>query len=391
MAALLLAVLPSYAQKKEIIQARTYIKSGKDFDKADRLMVDLLKKNAANRENPKIYVTLLDAVEGQYIQANEKLYLKQKYDTAAFLNLTRRLYDIALSLDSIDARPNKQGRVKPEYRKENGAKLHSLRPNLYSGGTFHLRKNEYDQSFDFFSHYLDAATQPLFASYRYAETDKRMSQAAYWATYCGYRMHDADKTLQYAHQALADTAKAKFALQYMCEAYQWQNRQDAYLETLREGFRTYPEYPYFFPRLADYYTDQNRNDSLLIIADQGLAVNEKSTLFLMAKSMALLHTDMYEECIAISQQMINQNDTLAEPNFTIATCYLNQTLALEQLGEPRKYRKDIQLMYSKARPYMERYRQLMPDDRKRWAPALYRIYLNLNLGKQFEEIDKLMR
>jgi len=48
-------------------------------------------------------------------------------------------------------------------------------------------------------------------------------------------------------------------------------------------------------------------------------------------------------------------------------------------------------MYSKARPYMERYRQLMPDDRKRWAPALYRIYLNLNLGKQFEEIDKLMR
>ena len=32
------------AQKKELDQARTYIKSGKDFDKAEKLMTDLLKK-----------------------------------------------------------------------------------------------------------------------------------------------------------------------------------------------------------------------------------------------------------------------------------------------------------------------------------------------------------
>ena len=40
---------------------------------------------------------------------------------------------------------------------------------------------------------------------------------------------------------------------------------------------------------------------------------------------------------------------------------------------------------------MEKYRQLVPDDNARWAPALYRIYLNLNMGKEFEEIDRLMK
>jgi hypothetical protein len=40
---------------------------------------------------------------------------------------------------------------------------------------------------------------------------------------------------------------------------------------------------------------------------------------------------------------------------------------------------------------MEKYRELAPDESQRWAPALYRIYLNLNKGKQFEEIDRLMR
>jgi hypothetical protein len=46
--------------------------------------------------------------------------------------------------------------------------------------------------------------------------------------------------------------------------------------------------------------------------------------------------------------------------------------------------------YQKALPYLETYRKLMPDEKNKWAPVLYRIYLNLNMGKQFDEIDKLL-
>ena len=64
---------------------------------------------------------------------------------------------------------------------------------------------------------------------------------------------------------------------------------------------------------------------------------------------------------------------------------------VEQENEPRKNRERLQKLYGDARPMMEKYRELAPADQKRWAPALYRIYLNLNMGKQFEEIDRLMR
>ena len=40
---------------------------------------------------------------------------------------------------------------------------------------------------------------------------------------------------------------------------------------------------------------------------------------------------------------------------------------------------------------METYRRLRPEEREKWAPGLYRIYFNLNMGKQFEEIDKVMK
>ena len=96
------------AQKKEIAQARSYIKSGKNFDKAEKLMAELLEKDSLNRENPKIHVLLYEAVQRQYEAGNEKLYLGQKFDTAALFNLTKHMFDICQRFDSIDAQPDQK-------------------------------------------------------------------------------------------------------------------------------------------------------------------------------------------------------------------------------------------------------------------------------------------
>ena len=71
-----LTVSLAYAQKKELSQARTYIKSGKDFDKAEKLMTDLIAKDSACRHNKKVYATWYESVLGQYQQINEKIYLR---------------------------------------------------------------------------------------------------------------------------------------------------------------------------------------------------------------------------------------------------------------------------------------------------------------------------
>lgn len=69
--------------KKAILAARDQIKSGKDLDKAEKSMMSLLN-DSDNLDNDKIWSTLFDALQGQYKAGNEALYLKQKYDTAAF-------------------------------------------------------------------------------------------------------------------------------------------------------------------------------------------------------------------------------------------------------------------------------------------------------------------
>ena len=378
------------AQKKELSQARSYIKSGKDFDKAEQLMTKLLK-DSANRDNERIYETWYESVMMQYQAANEKLYLKQKYDTANFYNLIKRMYAITESLDSLDARPDAKGRVKLSYRKGNARSMDQLRRNLYFGGTYNMRKDEYQKAFQFFDTYIDAAHQPLFTGYDYLEHDTLMPTAAYWAVVCGHRCGDPQMTLQHSQLALKDESKARFTLQYICEAYKQMNNEDGYVSTLQQGFSRFPDYPYFFPRLADNYNAHGKSDSVLVIADKALEQFPDNSLFLLAKSLALLSMERYEECVKVSERLIQLDDSLPEPHFNIAMAYLNQALELEKRNEPRLYRQQLTKLYSKARPHMEKYRKLVPDDQQRWAPALYRVYLNLNMGKQFEEIDQLMR
>ncbi len=377
------------AQKKELNEAEGYLKSGKNLEKAEKLMTDLLKK-PEHRDNKKVYLMWYCSVVAQYEAGNEKLYLHQKYDTAQFFNLVQRMYTVAEALDSIDARPDRKGRVRPDFRRRHAEQLDAVRRNLYAGGTWQLNRQNYDDAYSFFHTYLDTDCQPLFKGYGYLVNDSLMPQAAFWATQCGFLLQRPDSVLAHHQQALLDTPHRTFTLQYVCEAYRWQQCDSLYVTTLCQGVNEYPEHPYFFPRLADWFTAHAMPDSVLQLSDRVLHINPDNLLALLAKSVAQLNTSDDDGCIATSRRLIALNDTLPEPYYNIATVRLNQALSLEIENEPRKNRSRLQELYREARPYMERYRQLAPDHRQRWAPALYRIYFNLNMGREFEEIDRIL-
>ena len=385
---LLLLTTPclTMAQKKELSQARTILKSGKNGGEAERLMTELLK-DSANRDNKRIYAVWYESVLMQYQAVNEKLYTNQKQDTAQVYELTRRLFSIAETLDSLDMIPDRKGRVDLEYRKSHAEQLMKYRPNLFYASTYYVRKADFKTAYSFSEAYLDCARQPLFSDYQLDETDSRMPEAAYWATYSGYRMADPVLTLRYRHQALRDTAKTAYTLQYMAEARRWLKDDSLYAATLAEGFHRYPLNTYFFPRLMDYYTTRSKYDDALQVVDYALEANDTSALFLYAKSMVLFNLERYDESIALSDTLIALNDSLPDPYYNAGTCYLNKAIQLHPLNEKKQMRQ----MYQNARLYMERYRQLAPSEKQKWGPALYRIYLNLNMGKQFDEIDRLLK
>ena len=362
------------------------LKGDKGYDKAEKLMTDLLK-DSANLSNARIYDMWLLAVEKQYLQVNERMYKKEQVDTAGFFGLTRRMFDIGLRLDSLDMRPDKKGRVNLEYRKDNAEKLLQYQPNLFYGGTYYIRKGELEKAYDFFERYMDCDRQPLFTGYDLMVTDARMPEAAYWATYCGYRMNDPVLTLRYAQLARRDTAKLDYTLQYIAEAWRALKDQEMYVETLRDGFERYPESVYFFPRLMDSYSAKGNYEQALTVAEKALATDSLNTLFMLAKSTMLLNLGRYKECLDYSKQLIAFDGLATEAFYNAGTACVNIALGMDS----RKQKKQITKMYQKALPYMETYRKLAPEEKQKWGEALYRIYFNLNMGKQFEEIDRMLK
>ena len=375
-----------WAQRKQIGDARTILKSGKNYDQAEKLMTDLLK-DKANEDNTRIYDIWLQAVEKQYLALNEKMYVKEKVDTTKFFDLAKRMFTVAERLDSIDAKPDKNGKSNPEYRKANAAKMQGYRPNIYYGGAHHLKKGDFKTAFGFFEMYLDCDRQPLFDGYDFMYNDPKMGEVAYWATYCGYRMDDPVLVLRHAATAQRDEQKLEYTLQYMAEAWEKLEDDSMYTATLWQGFKKYPNSNYFFPRLMDNYN--RRGDYLMAdsVVNEALKTDTLNELFLFAKSTVMLNLRKYGDCLKFSDQLIRLNPNLADIYYNGGIACLN----IAQRMDSRKYKKQIKKMYEKALPYMEKYREMAPDEVDKWAPALYRIYFNLNMGKQFDEIDRLLK
>ena len=378
--------LSASSQRKQIGEARTILKSGKNYEQAERLMTDLLK-DSANRENRRIYEIWLQSVQKQYDQANEKFYLKKQQDTAQFFSIVRRMFTISERLDSLDARPDKKGRVSPDLRSSVSSDMMGYRPNLFVGGAYYVRKAEFLKAFDFFETYIDCMRQPLFSGRDLEHTDPKMPEAAYWATYSGYRMQDAVLTLRYHKMALRDSAKADYTLQYAAEAWRWLKDDSMYVATLLEGFHRYPKSNYFFPRLMDSYTEKRCYDEALKVADEALAVDSLSELFLFAKSLVLLNMEKYAQSLEYTNRLIAINPDMADAYYNAGTAYLNIALRMDS----RRHKKQIRKMYQNALEPLEHYRQLAPNEKQKWGPALYRVYFNLNMGKQFDEIDKILK
>lgn len=387
---MLLSFLPLAAQKKEIASARDLVKQNKDLEKAEKSMTKLLA-DSANKENEKIWLVLFDALQKQYNQGNEKLYLKQKYDTASLFNIASRIFTAMEAYDSIDAKPDKDGKVKPKMRKDNASKLNLLRPNLYNGGVYFIHKQDYKQAYTLLDQYLACADAPMFKSYKYAEKDPRMAEAAYWAVFCGYKLKDAQKVYHHAYLAQKDTAHTETMLQFLAATYMLDGDTSRYVSTLADGFKRYPVSDFFFPHLISHYSAHKDWDKALEATDYVLKSDSTNQTALLTKSGLLLNVGHYEASLAISDTLIKRDPTLAEAWLNAGLAYFNQGVRLDKNVQTLKKKRDEILdNYQKALPYLEQFRTMKPDSQDKWALPLYTIYLNLNMGAKFDEIDKIL-
>ena len=398
-------VLPGYsANKKEKAQkpvkmstlykaASTAIKNASGQDGARTNLINALSRpELKNKDKAEIFYTAAKLYESSNSVENRKAYLKQQYDTAMFFNTLLNMYEQLRLCDSVDAVPNAQQKVKQKYSK----KTYDLRQkhikNILNGSKFFLRKGDYASAYG----YIDA-----FYTNTTSKRDSLLYRLAYQAALCGYLTNQPKHTLKYIDKAIeaASGGDKPILQEYKVRTYALLKNDSLWVRELHTGVNLYPEYDYFFVNLIDWYNSQRMTKEACELADSLIQVvsAEKAIYWYTKCKMKLMEND-YEACIQFADSTIKRDPAYVDAYYNKGISYLNMAVikkdtACNDIKDKRfaEDRKAIHELYAQAMPCMEKVRELQPDMVDRWASPLYRIYLNLNKGKEFDEMDKILK
>ena len=394
---LLMAVSFAFAQEKNVKEAKSIAGEVKpDFAKAEQLINEALT-NPETKDNAATW-----DVAG-YIQKriNEKemenAYLRKPYDTLKVYNSVLNMYNYYVKCDELAQIPNEKGKIKNKYRSANSKTILAERPNLINGGIQYFNLNKNEDALKYFAAYVDAATLPMMEKENLLEKDTILPQVAYYATLAADRVGDKDAVMKYAQYALKDKENGQFAMQLLTDAYKAKGDTAKWVEKLQEGIVKFPENQYFFANLVDYYRRYNQNDKAMQFADDMLAKDPNNKLYLYVKAYLYHNMKDYEKAIEFYKKTLDIDPAYAEACSNLGLVYLLQAQeyadkAPADINDPNyaTAQAEIKKFYEAAKPYYEKARELKPDQKDLWLQGLYRVYYNLNMGPEFEEIEKMM-
>ena len=363
------------------------------------LMGALSRPELKNRQRADIHYTLALLDESINGIENQKAYLKQPYDTAKFFNKLKDMYGQLRLCDSVDLIPDSKGKVHATMQRKTRALRLKHRRNIYGGGKFFLAKSNYTAAYPFFDLYCTFKPQATAGSRSQEKADTLYPQAVLWATLSSFLGENYQGTIKHIDNAIAtaNSENAAILQEYKVRSFAKLQNDSAWVSALKQGVQSYPQHDYFFVQLADWYHEQGNFEGEKQLADMLIKRIGGKAIHYYAKSKSFLSEEKYEECIACADSAIALQNDFADAYYNKGIAYLNMAVnaheaSCKDVRDPQYAidKKKTQDLYRKARPCMETVRRLLPEKMDKWATPLYRIYLNLNLGEEFVEIDRLL-
>ena len=394
---LLMTVSFSFAQMKIVKEAkRAATDVNPDLRKAEQLISEAIK-NPETKDLAETWNIAGDIQKRINTEETKNAFVTKKLDTLRAYNSILKMFEYFAKCDELAQIPDEKGKIKNKYRKANAASLINERSNLINGGVFVFNKEQNKEALKFFATYVESASYPMLADQEIAKKDSSLSLIAYYATLAADRIGDKDAIIKYAPIAIDDVDNGKFAMQLLSDAYKAKGDTAAWVKSLEQGIMKFPGNDYFFANLIDYYSNANQLSKAMEFADKMLAADADNKMYLYVKAYLYHNMKDYDNAIEYFKKAIAVDPEYVEAYSNIGLAYLMKAQefvekATTDINDP-KYAENqatLKKFYEEAKPFYEKARALKPEQKDLWVQGLYRVYYNLNMGPEFEEIDKLM-
>jgi tetratricopeptide (TPR) repeat protein len=391
-----LATITAYAQKKNVSAAERISKEAKpNYDEARNLIKSALE-DSETKDDAKTWYIAGKVEDAQFTAENMKQILGQQPNEPVMYEALANSLPYFMEAYKLDQLPNEKGKVKPRFAKSILGTLSSNHVYYLNGGAYYFDQRDYQKACDFFEQYLEISDSPFFKDEKIADKDSSYMIVQFYLAVASTQLGDSETAIKNLKRAKDTPYRQNDVYQYLC--YEYMQIQDSVnLEkTLEEGLTTFPDSSYYLLNLISIYISSNRDEQAIRYLNTAIVRDpDNSDLYQAMGSVYEAKKDYAKaEENYLKAVEFAQESPVALSN--IGRIYYNQGVVklaeANLISDAALYNQEKNVakdLFKKALPYFEKACQINPDERE-YMVALRGIYYNLDMGKEFDEIEAKM-
>ncbi|MBR1547380.1 MAG: hypothetical protein IJ637_01470 [Prevotella sp.] len=394
MAMMLVASAAAFAGDSPALKA---IMKAKAYAEAEQLLKSTFDQLANDEEKAKAYNKLVDLAmvkvneEGTKItenQANAQLGIdkKKEVDNVGMCDALINALNNAYECNKYDQLPNAKGKVAPKFAEKNVQRLWANHFQLVAVGDDFRQKNDYPNVIKYWIPYLDAYTNPFFASQNRDPEKETFEQLAFLTSWIANNQKEYDIAVKYSKMALQSEKFKDDAQRIMLAAMGGglKNRQDSlnYVKKVEALYKEDPSNESYINALYNAYGDLQLKKEQKDLLEGILAKDPKNFIALANMGIMYIGENDYAQAVPFLRRAVEVRDTNPNVLFYLGTslCMIAQDVntdngTAQQKKEAQEKKDNI---YREAIKYLDKCKELDPEKQQiNWGYNRQNAYYNL--------------
>jgi tetratricopeptide (TPR) repeat protein len=373
------AVSTAFAQKGKVTSALNYMDSGKLDEALETIKLTIDPSNEKSEKTmdwPKTWEVRGDIYKAIFESKDENI--KKLSDDP--LTVALDSYKKALELDEGN-----------KFDKSLKIKLTLLTNDLANQAVDAFNNEDYEKALLSFEQILDINNIDIVKA---DNPDMIDTVYIFNAGLAAYNAKEYDKAIKYYKEAAQYGYNGARTYSMIANSYQLKKDTLGALETLKEGFEKYPKDNGVLTSMIQIYLDMNKTEDAMKYLDMAIEQDPTNATYYFAQGTLYEKMNNEEGAISAYEKAIKNDDTFFNAYYNLGALYYNKGVQQIEVAnkvpasDNEKYMEETKKAdqwWEKAIPYMEKCRQINPDD-KMTLESLKNLYYRMKQMDKYNEI-----
>lgn len=366
------SALQAVAQKGKVNSALNFVESG-NLEKAKQAVEEALT-NDKTKDWPKTYYAVGRVSQAMWEEgaSTENEELMNAYDDQLIY-----AYDNYLKSIDLDDKNNIEKLVIVQ--------LPSLANDFLSWAAMEFENGNYDKSTIAFEKLLALQKSDIYMG----NVD---TVVIFNTALAAYNAKDFDKAHKYLDEVilLHYGETTPYLLNY--QAYSEEKDLENAEKSLREAFEAFPDDDQVLLTMIQFFIDNDKREEAIDYLDLALDDAPENHNLHYAKGVMYMQSEDYDKALESLKKSIELEPDYFNSQYNAGVCYYNKGASMleaaNEIMDPEEYNKafeEAKEVFSMAVPYMERARELNPDDMDTLT-SLKELYYRLGMTEKYNEV-----